>query len=55
MHESLLHVEIVKQRAARAVLHTHSVWSTMLSDLNAEAGGFAVQGYEMLKEPGSRH
>jgi len=47
--ESLLHIRVVKERAAGAVLHTHSVWSTMLSDLYAEAGGFAIQGYEMLK------
>lgn len=47
--ESLLHIRVVKERAAGAVLHTHSVWSTMLSDLHAEAGGFSIQGYEMLK------
>ncbi len=47
--ESLLHLEIVKQRGAGAVLHTHSIWSTMLSDLNAEAGGLSITGYEMLK------
>jgi len=47
--ESLLHIGVVKQRKAGAVLHTHSVWSTMLSDLYAEPGGFAIQGYEMLK------
>jgi methylthioribulose-1-phosphate dehydratase len=27
--ETLLHIEIVRRRRARAVLHTHSVWSTM--------------------------
>lgn len=47
--ESLLHIRVVKERAARAVLHTHSIWSTMLSDLYADAGGLAIQGYEMLK------
>lgn len=47
--ESLLHIGVVEERAAGAVLHTHSVWSTMLSDLHADAGGFAIQGYEMLK------
>ena len=29
--ETLLHVEIARLRRAGAVLHTHSVWSTMLS------------------------
>jgi methylthioribulose-1-phosphate dehydratase len=31
------------------VLHTHSVWSTALSDRHAAAGGLAIEGYEMLK------
>ena len=44
-----LHVEIVRARGAGAVLHTHSVWSTLLSDVHAAAGGFAIEGYEMLK------
>jgi methylthioribulose-1-phosphate dehydratase len=47
--ESLLHLRIVKERAAGAVLHTHSVWSTILSDAYAGAGGLAIEGYEMLK------
>jgi methylthioribulose-1-phosphate dehydratase len=47
--ETLLHLEILKQRGAGAVLHTHSVWSTILSDIHAEAGGFTIEGYEMLK------
>src|SRR4051812_33619507 len=28
--ETLLHIRIVKQRGAGAVLHTHSVWNTIL-------------------------
>ncbi len=28
---------------------THSVWSTLLSDASAPAGGLAIEGYEMLK------
>ena len=47
--EALLHVEIARARAANAVLHTHSVWSTVLSDRHASAGGLEIQGYEMLK------
>jgi len=47
--ETLLHLEIVKQRRAGAVLHTHSVWNTILSDLFATAGGVGIEGYEMLK------
>lgn len=47
--ESLLHVRIVRERGAGAVLHTHSVWNTVLSDLHARDGGLAVEGYEMLK------
>lgn len=47
--ESLLHIRIVKERNAGAVLHTHSVWNTMLSDLYADENGINITGYEMLK------
>jgi methylthioribulose-1-phosphate dehydratase len=47
--ETRLHLEIVRRRGAGAVLHTHSVWATILSDLHASAGGMAIEGYEMLK------
>ncbi len=47
--ESPLHVRIVKERSAGAVLHTHSIWNTILSDLHAANGGVAIEGYEMLK------
>lgn len=47
--ESLLHVRIVKERGAGAVLHTHSTWNTIFSDLYAGDGGMRIEGYEMLK------
>lgn len=47
--ESLLHIRIVQTRGAGAVLHTHSVWNTMLSGLYATQGGVNIEGYEMLK------
>jgi len=47
--ETLLHLRIVKDREAGAVLHTHSVWNTILSDLHAGDGGISIEGYEMLK------
>ena len=47
--ETLLHVAIVRAAGAGAVLHTHSVWSTILSDYHIGAGGFFIEGYEMLK------
>ena len=47
--ESLLHLRIVKERGAGAVLHTHSVWNTIISDLYADEGGVKIEGYEMLK------
>jgi methylthioribulose-1-phosphate dehydratase len=46
--ETLLHIELAR-RGAGAVLHTHSVWTTVLSDRHASEGGFAIEGYEMLK------
>jgi methylthioribulose-1-phosphate dehydratase len=47
--EALLHVEIVRARGAGAVLHTHSIWNTIMSDACAEGGGLGIEGYEMLK------
>jgi methylthioribulose-1-phosphate dehydratase len=45
--EASLHLAIVRARGAGAVLHTHSIWSTILSDIPDD--GLAIQGYEMLK------
>jgi methylthioribulose-1-phosphate dehydratase len=47
--EALLHIAIVRCANAAAVLHTHSVWSTVLSSVYASQGGVALEGYEMLK------
>jgi methylthioribulose-1-phosphate dehydratase len=47
--ETLLHLAIVQNVGAGAVLHTHSVWSTILSDYHVGHGGFFIEGYEMLK------
>ena len=47
--EALLHLEIVSCMNAGAVLHTHSVWSTVLSCMHASRGGVSIEGYEMLK------
>jgi methylthioribulose-1-phosphate dehydratase len=47
--EALLHVEIVRTLNAGAVLHTHSIWSTLLSDRHGDRQGLTIEGYEMLK------
>jgi methylthioribulose-1-phosphate dehydratase len=47
--EARLHVEIVRRRGASAVLHTHSIWSTVLSERHASGAGLAIEGFEMLK------
>ncbi|MBI1760032.1 MAG: methylthioribulose 1-phosphate dehydratase [Acidobacteria bacterium] len=47
--ETPLHLTLVRQRGARAVLHTHSVWATLLSDEFAAQGGLSITGWEMLK------
>ena len=47
--EAAVHLTIAALRDAGAILHIHSVWSTILSDLHAGAGGLAIEGYEMLK------
>ena len=47
--ETLLHLEVVRSTGAAAVMHTHSVWTTVLSDYHFADGGFDIEGYEMLK------
>jgi len=47
--ETMLHVVLAEQPDVGAVLHTHSVWSTLLSDFYFEDGGLTIEGYEMLK------
>jgi len=39
----------MNSRAAGSVLHTHSVWSTILSERHLGDKGLAITGYEMLK------
>jgi methylthioribulose-1-phosphate dehydratase len=53
--EATLHLAIVRSRGAGpagvgAVLHTHSIWGTILSDAAGDAAdGLTIEGYEMLK------
>jgi methylthioribulose-1-phosphate dehydratase len=46
--EASLHLVITRVKEAGAVLHTHSIWSTILSD-TAGGDGLALEGFEMLK------
>ena len=47
--ETLLHIAIAEQPEVGAVMHTHSIWGTLLSDLYFKDSGFGIEGYEMLK------
>lgn len=47
--ETGLHLAIVRTRGAGAVLHTHSLWSTLLSDAFSADGAVPLEGFEMLK------
>lgn len=47
--ETALHATIVRRRRAGSVLHVHSIWATVLSDLHAANQGISISGYEMLK------
>jgi methylthioribulose-1-phosphate dehydratase len=47
--ETVVHLAVVRERSAGAVLHTHSVWNTLLSEAAGDDGGVAISGYEMLK------
>jgi methylthioribulose-1-phosphate dehydratase len=47
--EAAIHLAIVRVTAAGAVFHTHSTWSTILSETHAPEGCVELTGYEMLK------
>ena len=47
--ETMLHVVLAERAGVGAVLHTHSVWGTLLSEHHFQNGGIEISGYEMLK------
>ncbi|MDQ2920550.1 MAG: methylthioribulose 1-phosphate dehydratase [Acidobacteriota bacterium] len=47
--ETRLHLAVVRLCNAGAVMHTHSVWSTLLSEAFAGDGRLCLEGFEMLK------
>lgn len=47
--ETLLHVVLAQRDGVGSILHTHSIWNTLLSDVHAPRGALRVEGYEMLK------
>lgn len=47
--ETMLHCVLAAEGDVGAVLHTHSVWGTLLSDYYADRGAAPIEGYEMLK------
>jgi len=47
--ETMLHVVLAQQPGVGAILHTHSIFSTLLSDVYFPQGGLSISGYEMLK------
>lgn len=48
--ETLLHCMIAEMvPSVGAILHTHSVWGTILSKFDLERGSLRLEGYEMLK------
>ena len=47
--ETMLHVVLAEQPAVGCILHTHSVWSTILSNYFFDQGQIEISGYEMLK------
>lgn len=47
--ETKLHLTLIQHRRVGAILHTHSVWDTILSDLDRGRSEIEFTGYEMLK------
>src|SRR4051812_31455073 len=46
--EAALHLAVARARGAGAVLHTHSIWGTIISG-EVRQDGLLIEGYEMLK------
>src|SRR5262245_28215506 len=42
--EALLHLAVARAAGAGAVLHTHSVWNTLVSERHQQEGGVAISG-----------
>lgn len=47
--ETKLHLAVIRGLGAGSVLHTHSVWNTIVSERFAAAGKVNLTGYEMIK------
>jgi methylthioribulose-1-phosphate dehydratase len=47
--ETTLHIEIIRTLECRAVLHTHSIPATVLSDHFKKQAKIQLEGWEMLK------
>jgi methylthioribulose-1-phosphate dehydratase len=47
--ETALHLVVARLCRAGTILHTHSVWSTIVSERHARERGLWIEGYEMLK------
>lgn len=47
--ETMLHVVLAEQSEVGCILHTHSIWGTLLSEHFARDDGFKISGFEMLK------
>ena len=47
--ETQLHVVLARLENVGSVLHTHSVWGTLISDHFGDEGVFEIEDYEMLK------
>jgi methylthioribulose-1-phosphate dehydratase len=48
--ETCLHSAIYRDRPdARAIMHVHTIWNTLLSGRYLAAGSVSIEGYELLK------
>ncbi len=47
--ETWLHIVLGGRSDVGAILHTHSIWGTLVSDWCSSAGFVRIDGYEMLK------
>lgn len=47
--ETIVHVRLYEQFDCGSIVHVHTVWNNLISELNGDEGGFFVEDHELLK------
>lgn len=47
--ETIVHAKLYEQFDCGSIVHVHTVWNNLISELNGDEGGFFVDNHELLK------